>query len=241
MSELGAKGELIVYRARNGSEFVYDAPRNQWTDGEMVITAEEVVGSMIPVTADAPTAARGSLSLSDVIKKRIKPRVAPSPPSRPPQRPAVVPDSSKVSRSSSSMIGHERDSNGLSRVRVGRVREVKGSVNGHQMLVVTTQYLDGHTRAVADAGSYHDEQETTFDAVPSSGEDIANFSRLSKVMSSLVVSMSLPDSEVVGPEQVAIFIAGHGNLQAWQRRVAEQMSQAQGEMEVVEAMLRTML
>jgi hypothetical protein len=130
----------------------------------------------------------------------------------------------------------------LSRVRIGRTKERKGSVGGDPLDVVTTQYLDGKALRVASTRLYFQEDEVAFDAVPARTKDITDFGRLTTAAKSLAVSMAAygPDNEP-SSEQLAVFIAGYRNLLEWRRKVRQQMTRAEGEIDVVETLLTQIL
>jgi hypothetical protein len=148
--------------------------------------------------------------------------------------------SSVPTRSFSKIIAVERPK-GLSRVRVGRVKEHKGMVQNQPMEVVTTQYLDGHGHWIAQTKDFYQEDEMTFDAVPVRTRDITDFGRLSMAAKSLASSMSAFSKTEPSPEQVAVFINGYRNLMEWRRKAREQMTRAEGEIDVVEILLTKML
>jgi hypothetical protein len=130
----------------------------------------------------------------------------------------------------------------LSRVRIGRTKERKGDVGGYPLDVVTTQYLDGKALRVASTRQYFQEDEVAFDAVPARTKDITDFGRLTTAAKSLAVSMAAfgPDNEP-SSEQLAVFIAGYRNLLEWRRKVRQQMTRAEGEIDAVETLLTQIL
>jgi hypothetical protein len=139
-------------------------------------------------------------------------------------------------------ITRTADAQFLSRVRIGRAKERKGSIDGDPLDVVTTQYLDGKALRVASTRKYFQEDEMAFDAVPARTKDITDFGRLTTAAKSLAVSMAAfgPDNEP-SSEQLAVFIAGYRNLLEWRRKVRQQMTRAEGEIDVVEILLTQML
>ena len=128
------------------------------------------------------------------------------------------------------------------RVRMGRTKERKGDVGGYPLDVVTTQYLDGKALRVAATKQYFQEDEVAFDAVPARTKDITDFGRLTTAAKSLAVSMAAfgPDNEP-SSEQLAVFIAGYRNLLEWRRKVRQQMTRAEGEIDAVETLLTQIL
>jgi hypothetical protein len=158
------------------------------------------------------------------------------------------PTGSAISRSSIITVEavHRQDAAfgapGLMRVRVGRTKERKGSVGGDPLDVVTTQYLDGKAIRVASTRQYFQEDEVAFDAVPVRTKDITDFGRLTTAAKSLAVSMAPygPNNEP-SPAQLAVFINGYRNLLEWRRKVREQMTRAEGEIDVVETLLTQIL
>jgi hypothetical protein len=130
----------------------------------------------------------------------------------------------------------------LWRVRIGRTKERKGGIDGDPLDVVTTQYLDGKALRVSSTRKYFQEDEVAFDAVPARTKDITDFGRLTTAAKSLAVSMAAfgPDNEP-SSEQLAVFIAGYRNLLEWRRRAREQMTRAEGEIDVGEILLTQML
>ena len=132
--------------------------------------------------------------------------------------------------------------NGTSRVRMGRTKERKGMIDGDPLDVVTTQYLDGKALRVASSRLYFQEDEVAFDAVPARTKDITDFGRLTTAAKSLAVSMAAygPDNEP-SSEQLAVFIAGYRNLLEWRRKVRQQMTRAEGEIDAVETLLTQIL
>lgn len=149
--------------------------------------------------------------------------------------------SSSTSMTRSSVITVDA-STGLSRVRMGRTKERKGDVGGYPLDVVTTQYLDGKALRVAATKQYFQEDEVAFDAVPARTKDITDFGRLTTAAKSLAVSMAAfgPDNEP-SSEQLAVFIAGYRNLLEWRRKVRQQMTRAEGEIDAVETLLTQIL
>jgi hypothetical protein len=130
----------------------------------------------------------------------------------------------------------------LSRVRIGRTKERKGDVGGYPLDVVTTQYLDGKALRVASTKQYFQEDEVAFDAVPARTKDITDFGRLTTAAKALAVSMAPygPDNEP-SSEQLAVFINGYRNLLEWRRKVRQQMTRAEGEIDAVETLLTQIL
>jgi hypothetical protein len=162
-----------------------------------------------------------------------------------PRTPAKSPSLPTVTRSR--IIMHEFHScgsscNGTIRVRIGRTKERKGMIDGDPLDVVTTQYLDGKALRVASTRKYFQEDEVAFDAVPARTKDITDFGRLTTAAKSLAVSMAPfgPDNEP-SSEQLAVFINGYRNLLEWRRKVREQMTRAEGEIDAVETLLTQIL
>ena len=129
----------------------------------------------------------------------------------------------------------------LWRVRIGRTKERKGAIDGDPLDVVTTQYLDGKALRVASTRSYFQEDEVAFDAVPARTKDITDFGRLTTAAKSLAVSMAEFSKSEPSSEQLAVFIAGYRNLMEWRRKAREQMTRAEGEIDMVEILLTQML
>jgi hypothetical protein len=160
------------------------------------------------------------------------------------QKPSQSPSLPTVSRSR--IITVERVAAGggpiLSRVRMGRTKERKGLIDSDPLDVVTTQYLDGKALRVASTRKYFQEDEVAFDAVPARTKDITDFGRLTTAAKSLAVSMAAygPDNEP-SSEQLAVFIAGYRNLLEWRRKVRQQMTRAEGEIDAVETLLTQIL
>ena len=148
------------------------------------------------------------------------------------------PTSPSMSRSSVITVD---GSTGLSRVRIGRTKERKGAIDGDPLDVVTTQYLDGKALRVASTRSYFQEDEVAFDAVPAHTKDITDFGRLTTAAKSLAVSMAEFSKSEPSPAQVAVFVNGYRNLLEWRRKAREQMTRAEGEIDVVEILLTQML
>lgn len=153
--------------------------------------------------------------------------------------PPQSPTSPSISRSSVITVD---GSTGLSRVRIGRTKERKGAYDGDPLDVVTTQYLDGKALRVSSTRKYFQEDEVAFDAVPARTKDITDFGRLTTAAKSLAVSMAAfgPDNEP-SSEQLAVFIAGYRNLLEWRRKVRQQMTRAEGEIDAVETLLTQIL
>jgi len=148
------------------------------------------------------------------------------------------PTSPSISRSS---VITADCSTGLWRVRIGRTKERKGAIDGDPLDVVTTQYLDGKALRVASTRSYFQEDEVAFDAVPAHTKDITDFGRLTTAAKSLAVSMAEFSKSEPSPAQVAVFVNGYRNLLEWRRKAREQMTRAEGEIDVVEILLTQML
>ena len=149
--------------------------------------------------------------------------------------------------SRSRIIVHEFHScgsscNGTIRIRIGRTKERKGMIDGDPLDVVTTQYLDGKALRVASTRKYFQEDEVAFDAVPARTKDITDFGRLTTAAKSLAVSMAAygPNNEP-SSEQLAVFISGYRNLLEWRRKVRQQMTRAEGEIDAVETLLTQIL
>jgi hypothetical protein len=123
------------------------------------------------------------------------------------------------------------------RVRLSKMREVRGKYDGSDFTVTTTRYLDGTVRTVSSSAQYRNEK-VTMEAVPSRTRDITDFGRLSVAAKKLAQSMS-----AYGPqnppsaEQVTTFVMGYQNLQEWRRQAQERMTRAEGEIDVVEELL----
>ena len=148
------------------------------------------------------------------------------------------PTSPSISRSS---VITADCSTGLWRVRIGRTKERKGAIDGDPLDVVTTQYLDGKALRVASTRKYFQEDEVAFDAVPAHTKDITDFGRLTTAAKSLAVSMAEFSKSEPSPAQVAVFVNGYRNLLEWRRKAREQMTRAEGEIDVVEILLTQML
>ena len=157
---------------------------------------------------------------------------------RPGQKP---PSPSRIAETHNTAILMELDSSGLHRVRVGRLRESMGAVEGHAMTGVTTQYLDGHERKVVDSKEFHKETESVFDLMSTLNEDVTDFARLRTAHRALVQCMSAFRTVEPSPEQVAVFAGGYHNLMDWRRKAREQMTRIEGEMDVVEILLAQIL
>jgi hypothetical protein len=159
----------------------------------------------------------------------------------PPQS-ASLPSISRSSVITVERVSRATGSTGLMRVRIGRTKERKGAIDGYPLDVVTTQYLDGKALRVASTQQYFQEDEVAFDAVPAHTKDITDFGRLTTAAKSLAVSMAAfgPDNEP-SSEQLAVFIMGYRNLLEWRRKVRQQMTRAEGEIDVVEILLTQML
>lgn len=154
------------------------------------------------------------------------------------------PTSPSISRSSVITVEHvsrATGSTGLSRVRIGRTKERKGAIDGDPLDVVTTQYLDGKALRVASTRSYFQEDEVAFDAVPAHTKDTTDFGRRTTAAKSLAVSMAEFSKSEPSPAQVAVFVNGYRNLLEWRRKAREQMTRAEGEINVVEILLTQML
>jgi hypothetical protein len=162
--------------------------------------------------------------------------------------PPTSPTGSAISRSTVITVesvhrqGDAVGAPGLMRVRVGRTKERKGSVGGDPLDVVTTQYLDGKAIRVASTRQYFQEDEVAFDAVPVRTKDITDFGRLTTAAKALAVSMAPygPNNEP-SPAQLAVFINGYRNLLEWRRKVRQQITRAEGEIDVVETLLTQIL
>ena len=115
-------------------------------------------------------------------------------------------------------------------------------IDGDPLDVVTTQYLDGKALRVASTRKYFQEDEVAFDAVPARTKDITDFGRLTTAAKSLAVSMAAygPNNEP-SSEQLAVFISGYRNLLEWRRKVRQQMTRAEGEIDAVETLLTQIL
>ena len=152
--------------------------------------------------------------------------------------PRNTPQSPSLPTVSRSRIITVDGSTGLSRVRMGRTKERKGMIDGDPLDVVTTQYLDGKALRVASSRLYFQEDEVPFDAVPARTKDITDFGRLTTAAKALAVSMAPfgPDNEP-SSEQLAVFISGYRNLLEWRRKVRQQMTRAEGEIDAVETLL----
>lgn len=127
------------------------------------------------------------------------------------------------------------------RVRLSKMTEARGKINGKDFTVTTIRYLDGTVRTVSGTAQLTQEK-VTMEAVPSRTRDITDFGRLSVAAKKLAQSMS-----AYGPqnppsaEQVTTFVMGYKNLQEWRRQAQEKMTRAEGEIEVVEQVLARFL
>lgn len=146
----------------------------------------------------------------------------------------------------SRMVCVDKSQRGVLRVRMEREQDDSVSIMVHErstpMVVTTTSYLDGHAYRVAVAGSYLQEDWLPYDALPVSTKDITDFGRLTRAAKTLVVTMSAfgPGNEPTA-EQLEAFVGGYRNLLAWRRKVHEQMQQAEGQIDAVEALLSRLL
>lgn len=138
---------------------------------------------------------------------------------------------------------------GLARVRVQRRKAQKGQIDGYPMAVTETHYLDGGGTRVAVSETmtvpwYHAEEMRADMAyiLPARTKNTVDFGRLTMAAKSLAVTMAnFPPGTEISSEQLAIFINGYKNLQEWRRVVREQVLEAEGQIDVVETMLRQMV
>ena len=108
---------------------------------------------------------------------------------------------------------------------------------------MTSEYLDGGSVEHVSAGTYIDQKVTPMTTVvPAGTKDTMDFGRLSVAAKALASSMSKygPGNEPT-PGQVTTFIMGYQNMLEFQRAVRSRMAQAEGEIDVVENMLRQFL
>ena len=150
-----------------------------------------------------------------------------------------------VAHSRSGLIAVERV-NGVLRVRLGGVKQTNGTIlidgRSQPMKVVTTSYLDGAERRVATAGSYYQETESALDAIPARSTDVTDFARLTRATKAQAVAMSeFGSKKPPSPEQLAVFVAGYRNLLEWRRMACRRMTEAEGQIDVIETMLSPML
>lgn len=150
-----------------------------------------------------------------------------------------------VAHSRSSLIAVERVG-GVLRVRLSRVKQTNGSIlidgRAQPMKVVTTSYLDGAAREVATAGSYDQETEVALAAIPARSEDVTDFGRLTRATKAQAVAMSeFGAKNPPSPEQLTVFVAGYRSLLEWREMARRRMTEAEGQIDVIEAMLSTML
>jgi len=144
---------------------------------------------------------------------------------------------------------------GLARVRVHRLKAQKGHIDGFPMAVTETHYLDGggvrfavcETMAADKPWIHMEEMKADMAYViptggPARTRNVVDFGRLTQAAAALATTMARfpPDAEI-SSEQLAVFINGFRSLQEWRRVVREQMAEAEGQIDLVETMLRQMV
>jgi hypothetical protein len=149
---------------------------------------------------------------------------------------------STISRRASSQIAVE-EVDSVARVRLSRVIEHKGAIRGEPFIQMTSDYLDGGTVEHISAGNYIDQKVTPMTTVvPARTKDTMDFGRLSTAAKALASSMSKYSAEnEPSPEQVTTFLVGYQNLLEFRRAARARMTQAEGEIDAVENILRQFL
>lgn len=152
-------------------------------------------------------------------------------------------DAATLSRKDIRQIRDEQDENGVHRVRLWQSVERKGALNGQPYVITTTTYLDGGEVRVSTAGKFEQKKVSPMTTVvPARTKDTMDFGRLTTAAKTLAVSMSKYGPEnPPSPEQVTAFIVGYQNLLEFRRAVRARMTQAEGEIDMVENVLRQFL
>lgn len=128
------------------------------------------------------------------------------------------------------------------RVRLERVVEPKGYLGGAAAATTTTTYLDGLCVTRTAAGEFFQEETMTNAAIPVRSKDVADFGRLSQAAAALAKVLGRYSADnPPSAEQMESILRSYRNILEWRRKARESLTRAEGEIDVLEQMLRQLL
>lgn len=125
-------------------------------------------------------------------------------------------------------------------VRILQERTIPGDLAGTPLHVTKDHYLDGRIVTTSTAQSTMKEVAMAT-ATPARSKDVLDFGRMQTAAAELMRIMQRfdgPDVEPASPEQQEILLTSYQGLLEWRRRAREQMANAEGQIDAVEARLR---
>lgn len=137
-----------------------------------------------------------------------------------------------------------KDEAGLHRVRLRLYSYVKGALLGVPFQMHETYYLDGSTLVTAVSNKIVTERHPMAQpaAIPVRTKDVTDFGRLAQAATTLVGQMSqYSDENPPSPEQMEAFVMGYQGILEWKRKAVEQMTRAEGQIDMVAISLRNLL
>jgi hypothetical protein len=140
------------------------------------------------------------------------------------------------------IIGEACPITGLLRIRMERVVEQAGVLNGDVASKDRRFYLDGTEARVLTAGAQRQEDLMAWEAVPARTQDVLDFGRLETAAKALTRQMGQhgPDNPP-SAEQIVTWLQGWQNLQGWRKEAEARFTQADGQIDTVAILLRQFL
>lgn len=131
---------------------------------------------------------------------------------------------------------------GLNRIRMERLMSSgEGWLNGHPVSKDHRFYLDGSEVVVMTAGDVTMHQQR-WEAVPARTQDVLDFGRLEMAASALTRQMAAFDRDnPPAAEQVALWLQGWANLQAWRKEAESRFTAADGQIDTVRILVRSFI
>jgi hypothetical protein len=145
----------------------------------------------------------------------------------------------------SHLIVPVKDEAGVWRVRLRLHSYQKGVLSStFALLMHETYYLDGSHTTVAIGNQITTERHPMAHpaAIPVRSKDVTDFGRLTQAASTLVGQMAKHDDENPPTnEQMEAFVMGYQGILEWQRKAQEQMTRAEGQIDMVAVTLRNLM
>lgn len=136
------------------------------------------------------------------------------------------------------------EDDGVSRIRLARVRSSLGLYAGQPHLMEDSLFLDGtNTRTTIRLGQPHRERiDMTTAAIPVRSQDVTDFGRLQQAATLLSVQLqAYGPTNPPTPEQTEALLGSYRGLLEWRRKARERMTAAEGQIDLTEALLKAML
>lgn len=133
---------------------------------------------------------------------------------------------------------------GISRVRLARVRTSLGLYTGEPHTQEDSYFLDGWvTRRTVRLGVTHRERiDMGLDVVPVRTGDVTDFGRLQTAASTLTaIVQQFGPGNPPSPEQLESMLNSYRGILEWRRKARSRMAAAEGQIDLTEASLRNVL